>query len=252
MQRLRLSLWKAWGGASVLALASSCGLATEGADIFDIVDDVDASIGDLQDSGTGREAGAKDAGTDSGSDVDGATDASPDVDLVLDGGSDADLDAEADGGDGGGEGDLDAAPDASDGEDPLPDAGDPDVDPGPCVPGADPCDLDCDGSRALACGGDDCCDSDSNVHPGQSAFFTTKNACGDFDYNCDGVEQKQLGLGKACSRPFWDNSCSPHQEGFKDNVPACGQPGIKFVGCTARTVTGGCNSKEEAALQACR
>jgi hypothetical protein len=31
----------------------------------------------------------------------------------------------------------------------------------------------------------DCCDTDANAHPGQSAYFTTADACGSFDYNCD-------------------------------------------------------------------
>jgi len=34
----------------------------------------------------------------------------------------------------------------------------------------------------------DCCDSDANAHPGQTATFSTANACGNFDYNCDGSE----------------------------------------------------------------
>jgi hypothetical protein len=31
----------------------------------------------------------------------------------------------------------------------------------------------------------DCCDSDTNAHPGQTSYFTTADACGSFDYNCD-------------------------------------------------------------------
>ena len=40
----------------------------------------------------------------------------------------------------------------------------------------------------------DCCDSDANAHPGQTAFFGTQDACGSsqipdgFDYNCDGKD----------------------------------------------------------------
>jgi hypothetical protein len=39
----------------------------------------------------------------------------------------------------------------------------------------------------------DCDDGDSNVHPGQTAFFATKsrNGTGTFDYNCDGVLTKK-------------------------------------------------------------
>lgn len=245
----------------MLALASSCGLATEGVEFFDEIEGPDASIDDVIDSGAHLDAssGAKDGGTDSGDqpvldagkDVstedgspDAETDAEPEADADLDGGSDAD--DEEDSGD---EPDLDAGEDADATEPPDADA---DTPPGPCVVGADPCDKDCDGARAIACGGNDCCDTDPRVFVGQAAFFTVKNACGSFDYNCDGTEQKKLGLGKACSRPFWDNKCEPHQDGFKNKVPECGEPGIAFIGCTSRTFTGGCDSKEDAFLQACR
>ena len=36
----------------------------------------------------------------------------------------------------------------------------------------------------------DCCDSDANAHPNQSAFFSRADACGSFDYNCDGFAEK--------------------------------------------------------------
>jgi hypothetical protein len=51
----------------------------------------------------------------------------------------------------------------------------------------DPCDRDGDGHRATgACGGDDCCDQDPVVFPGQQNFFASVSACGTFDYDCDG------------------------------------------------------------------
>lgn len=51
----------------------------------------------------------------------------------------------------------------------------------------DPCDKDGDGHRAPgACGGDDCCDQDPVVFPGQQSFFATASGCGTFDYDCDG------------------------------------------------------------------
>ena len=58
---------------------------------------------------------------------------------------------------------------------------------------ADQCDRDHDGHRAVGgvCGGDDCCDSDANAFPGQTAFFASENACGNFDYDCDGKQAIQ-------------------------------------------------------------
>jgi hypothetical protein len=62
----------------------------------------------------------------------------------------------------------------------------------------------------------DCCDSDKTAFPGQTAYFTTADACGGFDYNCDG-------------------NATP-----KSNGPAigtCGTPTCDPVTCA---YTGGC------------
>lgn len=240
MKRLRLSVWRAWGGAGALLLASSCGLTTEGADLYEIIEESDASVDDDHDSGVSRDAasGGKDAAADTGDlpDVDAGADgdavdahldAETDADTDDDADTDADTDEDADADLDGGDLDVTTPPDDADAEEPLPDAGVPD-------------------SGSL------CCEGDPNVFSGQTAFFTVPNKCGNFDYNCDGVEQKELGLGKACSRPFWENRCDAPQIGFKDKVPECGKPGIKFVGCTGRTWNAGCNSVEEAVLQGCR
>ncbi|TNE46183.1 MAG: hypothetical protein EP343_24830, partial [Deltaproteobacteria bacterium] len=37
----------------------------------------------------------------------------------------------------------------------------------------------------------DCCDSDINTFPGQTNYYSQKNACGSFDYNCDGSLTKK-------------------------------------------------------------
>ncbi len=39
----------------------------------------------------------------------------------------------------------------------------------------------------------DCCDSDAGAHPGVQDFFTKANACGSYDWNCAGGEEKQDG-----------------------------------------------------------
>jgi hypothetical protein len=38
----------------------------------------------------------------------------------------------------------------------------------------------------------DCCDSDKNAFPGQTAYFTTADACSSFDYNCDAQETPKI------------------------------------------------------------
>ncbi|MEI7893770.1 MAG: hypothetical protein WCI05_11795 [Myxococcales bacterium] len=50
------------------------------------------------------------------------------------------------------------------------------------------CDLDRDGHPAWSCGGDDCCDQDPSVFPGQTAYFEVQSACKSFDYDCNGME----------------------------------------------------------------
>jgi hypothetical protein len=61
----------------------------------------------------------------------------------------------------------------------------------------------------------DCCDTDANAHPGQAAYFTTADACGGFDYNCDSLETSQSNGPTNCGTPTCDLAC--------DTVP---------IGCT--------------------
>ena len=37
--------------------------------------------------------------------------------------------------------------------------------------------------------GNDCCDSDARVHPGQALYFSAATDCGGYDYNCSGQEE---------------------------------------------------------------
>src|SRR4029079_19300891 len=36
----------------------------------------------------------------------------------------------------------------------------------------------------------DCCDSDPGAHPAASAYFTRRDACGGFDWNCSGADER--------------------------------------------------------------
>ncbi len=47
--------------------------------------------------------------------------------------------------------------------------------------------------------GGDCCESAANTHPGVTAYSSVRNACGTFDYNCDGREEKQYNATLACA-----------------------------------------------------
>jgi len=59
--------------------------------------------------------------------------------------------------------------------------------------------------------GTDCCDSDANAHPGQTAYFATADACGSFDYNCDGASTPQPNGPANCTgfTISCDSNCNP-------------------------------------------
>ena len=63
-----------------------------------------------------------------------------------------------------------------------------------------PCDEDGDGYELANCGTlvPDCCDTDINAHPGQTLYFGSKDACGSFDYDCDGSETPKWGAYLYC------------------------------------------------------
>jgi hypothetical protein len=41
----------------------------------------------------------------------------------------------------------------------------------------------------------DCCDSDASAHPGESAYFSSPDACGSWDFDCDGTLQGSTAFG---------------------------------------------------------
>lgn len=107
------------------------------------------------------------------------------------------------------------------------------------------CDVDGDGHLATgpACGGDDCCDDDPLTAPGQTAFFTTPNGCGGFDYDCNGASEPEVGVAM-CRLNFL--SCDG--DGFSSPTP-CGAQ-ADFVSCAFAGVL--CNETRKPRTQACR
>jgi hypothetical protein len=96
----------------------------------------------------------------------------------------------------------------------------------------DPCDQDEDGFIAKACGGNDCCDTDKRANIEQTGFFSYADACGSFDWNCDGQATPKYLADLACPLDVWGLGCFTSCEGgakctagFIGAAPDCG-----FVG----------------------
>jgi hypothetical protein len=138
-----------------------------------------------------------------------------------------------------GDPDLDAAP---------PDASPPDASPPDDAPSAaaSSCDQDGDGYLAAGppCYGDDCCDTDPNVHPGQTAYFTSPSQCGSYDYDCDGAATPEYGV-VDCA---WAGlGCTG--DGFVD-ATACGATAAFAVCASTGLLT--CAASVGSLTQACR
>jgi hypothetical protein len=132
----------------------------------------------------------------------------------------------------------------------IDDAGAPDVhllDPDASYEEAgDPCDLDEDGYQAAgSCGGNDCCDFDSRAHPGDTSYYATKDACGSFDYDCDGQNELQYTQTASCKLGFF--ACSG--SGFDKAPPECGV-GATFDTCPYDVLF--CGGDQTTVVQSCR
>jgi hypothetical protein len=93
------------------------------------------------------------------------------------------------------------------------------------------CDVDGDGYLAMGppCNGQDCCDDDRNANPGQTQFFTAADACGSFDYNCDGSLEAEYAINIACKGTGL-TGCKGGPAFVGD--PACGTQGSFANSCT--------------------
>jgi hypothetical protein len=108
------------------------------------------------------------------------------------------------------------------------------------------CDQDGDGYLATGtpCFGNDCCDTDPNVHPGQTAYFTSPSQCGSYDYNCDGIATPEY----AVANCQWVGlGCTG--DGFVD-ITACGVT-ASFSVCTSTSALT-CAASVGSLTQACR
>ncbi len=169
---------------AALAIAPACGFPT-----LSYEDEGGASSGGMGDGSSHADGSGGDGGSDGTSSADGEPggDAASDVSTSGDSPTDA----------------------ASQDSAAMPDAG--------CV---SPCDCDNDTYMAMSCGGNDCCDTDPNAHPGQTSFFPSEDDCHSYDYNCDTMQEMEWG---AFSCAPGVTGCTP-TSGFVGGVPGCGVP----------------------------
>lgn len=76
----------------------------------------------------------------------------------------------------------------------------------------------------------DCCELDPDARPGQTTFFTEANACGRFDYDCDGEARVQSSAVAQCEWRSGDGD-RVRSAGWAPRwgVPACGDMGQHAV-----------------------
>jgi len=88
------------------------------------------------------------------------------------------------------------------------------------------CDVDMDTYKAegATCGGNDCCDTDNQAHPGQTSYFTAPDKCGSFDYNCSGSNEPQYPGNLKCGGTG-ATGCTGGSA-FIGAAPSCGMTGL--------------------------
>ncbi len=95
--------------------------------------------------------------------------------------------------------------------------------------------------------GSDCDDNANDVFPGATYFHANSRPNGSWDYNCDGIQEREVTAlggcqGVACTYP------GPSWLG--PAVPACGQPGPMLLSCQFNLFT--CNYSQATSWQLCR
>ena len=89
--------------------------------------------------------------------------------------------------------------------------------------GVDGTDEDGDGHAGQSSGGDDCCDSDADAFPGSTHSSASTNACGSYDFNCDGVIEKRWSSRGSCDCNTGCTACIETTGWENSSVPSCGQ-----------------------------
>jgi hypothetical protein len=109
----------------------------------------------------------------------------------------------------------------------------------------------CPAGSSSEAGPYDCDDADTNVHPGQTMYFTTARSDGSFDYDCNANEEQQNTRtgGTSCSGTGALSTSLPSSWSGA-TPPACGEGG-SISSCSYSTL-GGCLPFPGYQTQACR
>ena len=96
---------------------------------------------------------------------------------------------------------------------------------------------------------EDCCDTDVRAFPGQTRFFTTPiNNMDSFDFDCNGVEEKEFPNTHECS--IGSGPCADRKLGWMaPAVPECGGTAQFTINCG--TGSDPCYAQTELKTQAC-
>ena len=107
--------------------------------------------------------------------------------------------------------------------------------------------LECGKPNQLVGVAGDCGPNDPEIRPDQEMpfFDPIKGAELPYDYNCDGEETPRWGMGH-CAFPCE----ADFVEGFRDEVPACGEEGVFLKSC-AQAGPAGCHNDPEVRKQEC-
>ncbi len=92
----------------------------------------------------------------------------------------------------------------------------------------------------------DCYDNNASANPSATSYYTTDRGDGDYDYNCNSVEDKKYpDLGDCSGWPLCTLS-----SGWKSSVRSCGTTGTYYTGCSLDWTS--CSSTVTSRTQSCR
>lgn len=106
-------------------------------------------------------------------------------------------------------------------------------------------------AQAPGAGATDCNDGNASVSPGQAVHqsdpIAGAGAANDFDYDCDGAEERRDGSAGSCEGSL--GSCTTTMGWSGDSIPECGQMAPYVIGCTPGALN--CSTRTETRTQHC-